>query len=122
MIGQDKLDKGKRQEDSPFRAAALKGESRPLHHSFAGLAFILFRLGFLGGGINSAVPPLAAIFSRADAEKWWALTTSFLVTSPLPRIRTPSAGPFANPLAFMAAASMVSPSPKAWSRSPTLTT
>ena len=47
---------------------------------FAGRGFILLRTGFFGGGITSAVPPLAAIFSAADLEKWWALTVSFLVS------------------------------------------
>jgi hypothetical protein len=35
----------------------------------AARGFILFRFGFFGGGIRSAVPPLAAIFSAADLEK-----------------------------------------------------
>ncbi len=75
-----------------------------------------------GGGITSVVPPLAAIFSAADFEKWWALTVSFLVTSPLPRMRTPSAGPLARPTLRSVSASTVAPSSNALSRSPTLTT
>src|SRR5262245_9635884 len=69
----------------------------PNYSPLAFRGFILLRTGFLGGGITSAVPPLALIFSAADLEKWEALTVSFLVNSPLPRIRTPSAGPLASP-------------------------
>ena len=68
--------------------------------ALAGRGFILLRTGFFGGGITSAVPPLASIFSSADLEKWCALTVSFLVSSPLPRTRTPSAGPLARPSAL----------------------
>src|SRR5262249_24571545 len=64
---------------------------------------ILFRTGFLGGWITSAVPPLAVIFSAAGLLKWCALTTSLRVSSPSPRMRTPSAGPLARPTAFSAA-------------------
>jgi hypothetical protein len=44
---------------------------RPCHCQgvFAGRGFILFFLGFLGGGITSMVPPLALIFCAADSEK-----------------------------------------------------
>ena len=42
--------------------------------------------------------PWPSIFSAADFEKWWALTVSFLVSSPLPRMRTPSAGAVGQPL------------------------
>src|SRR5207302_10420464 len=69
----------------------------PCHEVFSGRGFILFLLGFLGGGITSTEPPLAFIFSVADLETWCARTTSRLVTSPIPRTRTPSAGPFARP-------------------------
>src|SRR5262249_15858641 len=84
--------------------------------------FILFRLGFLGGGMTSAVPPLAVIFSAADFEKWCALTTSFLLTSPWPRMRTPSAVPLASPACRSASRSTVAPSANGLSRSTTLTT
>src|SRR5262249_60838863 len=87
----------------------------------AGRGRILFRTGFFGGGITSVVPPLAVIFSAADFEKWCALTSSFLVSSPLPRMRIPSAGPFASPVRRRASRSTTSPSLKAASRSPTLT-
>ena len=52
-------------------------------YALGGRGFILLRSGFLGGGITSVVPPLAVIFSAADFEKWWALTISFLVNSPV---------------------------------------
>jgi hypothetical protein len=41
----------------------------PVQEVLAGRGFILLRTGFLGGGITSALPPLAVIFSRADFEK-----------------------------------------------------
>src|SRR5262249_42443096 len=82
-------------------------------YSLVARGFILLRLGFAGGGITSAVPPLALIFSAADFEKWCALITSFLVSSPSPRMRTPSAGPRASPALSSASASTVSPSLKA---------
>src|SRR5215218_3766687 len=65
--------------------------------SLAGRGFILFRTGFFGGGISVTEPPLASTFSLADLEKWWAVMTSFFVTSPSPRIRTPSSDFFASP-------------------------
>src|SRR5205823_1430591 len=84
--------------------------------------FILFLTGFFGGATSSVVPPLALIFSPADFEKWLAFTVNFFVTSPVPRTRTPSAGPLARPIFSRASASTVSPSLKALSMSPTLTT
>src|SRR6516165_7403435 len=47
---------------------------------------------------------------------------NFFDSSPLPKMRTPSAGPLARPFFLSASASTVSPSLKALSRSPTLTT
>src|ERR1700756_3508465 len=73
------------------------------HVVFAGRGFILFFLGFLGGGITSAMPPLAVIFSVADFEKWWARMTKRFDTSPVPRIRAPSEGPLARPASRRAA-------------------
>ena len=57
--------------------------------------------GFFGGGMTSALPPLASILASADLVKWCALKSSFLVSSPSPRIRTPSAAFFARPFAFL---------------------
>src|SRR5438128_10704911 len=57
--------------------------------SLAGRGFILFFLRFLGGGMTSVLPPLALIFSAADLEKRWALPTRRVVTSPVPRRRSP---------------------------------
>src|SRR5260370_27349004 len=71
--------------------------------SFAGRGFILFFLGFFGPGISSVVPPWAAILAAADLEKPCALTTRRLLNSPMPRMRTPSAGPLASPAFFKAA-------------------
>src|SRR5271165_2154844 len=55
---------------------------------FDGRGFILLRTGFLAGGMTSAVPPLAAIFSAADFEKWCARTVRRLLRSPVPSTRT----------------------------------
>ena len=65
--------------------------SLPIHFtSFGGRGFILLRTGFFGGGTRSMPPPAFSIFSFADLEKWSARTVSFLVSSPSPRMRTPS--------------------------------
>ena len=96
-------EKGKRTCDSACVATRCELEPRRASPCVNAVAlgacrgFILLRTGFFGGGITSAVPPLAVIFSAADFEKWCALTVSFLVSSPLPRMRTPSAGPLARP-------------------------
>src|SRR5262245_6770047 len=90
--------------------------------SLAGRGFILFRTGFFGGGTRSHFPPLPSTFSLADLEKWWALITSFLVTSPVPRIRTPSSDFFASPFVRSDSTFTSSPAAKTPSMSPTLTT
>ena len=67
------------------------------------------------------MPPAASIFFFAPAEKWSALTVSFLVSSPLPRTRRPSKVPMTSRLALRAARSTVALASN-FSRSPTLTT
>src|SRR5205807_1215111 len=92
---------GKRREHDSIRGrgrlgacrTAVNAGSMSVDHCLAARGFILLRFGLAGGGITSVVPPLAVIFWAADLEKWCALTTSFLVSSPSPRTRTPSAGP-----------------------------
>src|SRR5438046_2837196 len=48
------------------------GADPPWRHwaFFGGRGLILFLTGFFGGGMTSAVPPRAVIFSAADLEKW----------------------------------------------------
>ena len=58
----------------------------------------------------------------ADLEKWWAFTVSFLVSSPSPRMRTPSAVPLTRPLAFERRQVDGRRRRRRPSRSPTLTT
>ena len=67
------------------------------YFGFGGRGFILLRTGFFGGGITSAVPPLAVIFSAADFEKWCALIVSFLVTSPVAEDAYPVGRPLGQP-------------------------
>ena len=89
---------GRQDSERPEFSPRLPRSADPVRlGSLGGRGFILLRTGFFGGGITSAVPPLASIFSAADLEKWSARTVSFLVSSPLPRMRTPSAGPLARP-------------------------
>ena len=71
-------------------------------------------------GITSAVPPAFSIFSFADAENADALTTSFFVSSPSPRIFTVSIERGTMPGPCSAATSTV-PDLNRFSRSPTLT-
>src|SRR5205085_9299543 len=69
-------------ERAPARRLRLGGVGGCYGCCLGGRGFILFRLGFFGGGITSAVPPRAVIFSAADFEKWCARTTSRLLNSP----------------------------------------
>src|SRR5262249_30080559 len=59
---------------------------------------------------SSQTPPADSILPRAEALKAWALTINFFFSSPSPRILTPSARPFAKPIARNAASSTRAPS------------
>src|SRR5262245_58628319 len=85
------------------------------YDSAPGRGFILFRFGFLRGGRTSVLPPLAAIFSAADLEKWCAFTVRRLVKSPSPRTRKHSLAPLTTPRSLSVAASTVAPSSKQFS-------
>ena len=66
-----------------------------------GLAASALAFAFAGcahfGATSSHVPPLASILVLAEALKAWALTVSFRVNSPPPRILMPAPRPLARP-------------------------
>ena len=66
---------------------------------------------------TSHEPPLASIFDFADSLNAWALTLSFRVSSPPPRILMPAPRPLASPAARSAASSTRAPSSKRLSAS-----
>src|ERR1043166_4873264 len=78
---------------------------------------------FSGAGAGFAIemtwqePPLPSIFAFADALKACAVTVSFLVSSPSPRIFTPAALPFARPAFCSDSKSTRAPSSKRFSES-----
>ena len=78
-------------------------------------------LFFLRGSFGSlsavALPPAAVIFSRALAEKACAVTASFFVSSPVPRILTSAFVFLSRPFSTSASMLTVSPSSKTRSRS-----
>ena len=72
--------------------------------------------------MTSAVPPLAAIFSAADFEKWWRLDGQLLGQLAVAEDADAVGRAFAQASSCSASGSTTSPSLKTVSRSPTLTT